>query len=209
MKKCRVILLFAIMCFFTVVLRAERSDGNPENPRLTKSPPVRAITHGPKYHWFGYYDKYQFDPTGRFVLAMEVDFEGRSPRADDVIKVGMIDLMDNDRWIELGETRAWNWQQGCMLQWLPGSMSKVIWNDRQGDKFVSHVLDVFSGEKKTLTGPVYSISPDGKTAIFPDFRRLNDLRPGYGYAGIADPFGDDIAPEKSGIWKMDMETGKI
>jgi len=34
---------------------------------------VRAITRGPKYHWFGYYDKLQFDPTGRCVLGMEVD----------------------------------------------------------------------------------------------------------------------------------------
>ncbi len=49
-------------------------------------PPCRAITHGPKFHWFGYYDKKQFDPTGRYVLGMEVGFTGRSPQPDDVIK---------------------------------------------------------------------------------------------------------------------------
>jgi hypothetical protein len=65
-------------------------------------PPVRAITRGPKFHWFSYYDKLQFDPTGRYALAMEVDFEHRTPRADDVIRVGMVDLADGDRWIELG-----------------------------------------------------------------------------------------------------------
>ena len=48
-------------------------------------PPVRAITRGPKFHWFGYYDKLQFDPAGRHVLANQVDFEHRSPRAEDVI----------------------------------------------------------------------------------------------------------------------------
>ena len=47
-------------------------------------PAVRAITRGPKFHWFGYYDKLEFDPTGRYVLGMEVDFEHRSPRPDDV-----------------------------------------------------------------------------------------------------------------------------
>ena len=78
---------------------------------------MRAVTRGPKHHWFAYYDKWQFDPTDRFLLGMEVDFEHRSVKADDVIKVGMIDFQDNDRWIELGETRAWCWQQGCMLQW--------------------------------------------------------------------------------------------
>src|SRR6185369_6838399 len=103
-------------------------------------PPVRAITKGPKFHWFGYYDKLEIDPTNRHVLGMEVGFENRTPTPDDVIKVGMVDLQDGDRWIELGESRAWCWQQGCMLQWLPGSSSEVIWNDRDGDHYVSHVL---------------------------------------------------------------------
>jgi hypothetical protein len=64
--------------------------------------PVRAITRGPKFHWFGYYDKLQVDSTGRYVLGMEVDFEHRGPRPQDTIRVGMVDLRDNDRWIELG-----------------------------------------------------------------------------------------------------------
>ena len=89
-------------------------------------PPTRTITRGPKHHWFSYYDKLEFDPTGRYVLGMEVDFEHRSPGPDDVIKVGMVDLETNDRWIELGETRAWCWQQGCMLQWRPGSETEIL-----------------------------------------------------------------------------------
>lgn len=62
--------------------------------------PVRAITRGPRFHWFGYYDKLQFDPTGRYVLGMEVDFEHRSPRADDVIRIGMVDLADKAETLE-------------------------------------------------------------------------------------------------------------
>ena len=69
-------------------------------------PPIRQITKGPKFHWFGYYDKFQFSTDNRFVLANEADFEGRSPRMDDTIRVGMVDLHDQDRWIELGSTRA-------------------------------------------------------------------------------------------------------
>ena len=42
-----------------------------------KNVPIRAITKGPHYHWFGYYDKWQFDPTGRYVLGMQVDFQHR------------------------------------------------------------------------------------------------------------------------------------
>src|SRR6187402_1352162 len=79
-------------------------------------PPVRAITRGPRHHWFGYYDKFQFDVSNRFVLGLEANFEHRMPRPDDVIGIGMVDLQDVDRWTPLGESRAWNWQQGCMLQ---------------------------------------------------------------------------------------------
>lgn len=171
-------------------------------------PPVRAITRGPKFHWFGYYDKLEFDPTGRYVLGMEVDFEHRSPRPDDVIKVGMVDLKDGDRWIELGESRAWNWQQGCMLQWLPGSRTEVLWNDRDQDRYVCHILDVHSRKKRTLPAPVYTVSPDARWGVSPDFRRLNHVRPGYGYAGIPDPNRDVPIPEDSGIWKVDLQTGR-
>ena len=168
---------------------------------------MRPITSGPKHHWFGYYDKLQFDPSGRYVLGMEVDFEHRSPTSEDVIRVGMIDLADGDRWIELGETRAWCWQQGCMLQWIPGSDREVIWNDREGDRFVCHVLDVHSGKKRTLGNPIYTVSPNGRTAIGADFRRINHMRPGYGYAGLPDPNRELLAPDDAGIYSVDLETG--
>ena len=171
-------------------------------------PPTRIITRGPKHHWFGYYDKLQFDPSGRYVLTMEVDFEHRSPRADDVIKIGMIDLQDSDRWIELGESRAWNWQQGCMLQWIPGSQSEILWNDREGDRFVCHILNVNTQRRRTIPHAIYSLSPNGKTAVTADFRRIADVRPGYGYAGLKDPHHADLAPEDSGVFRVDLATGK-
>lgn len=171
-------------------------------------PPVRAITRGPKHHWFSYYDKLEFDPTCRYVLGMEVDFEHRSPKPDDVIRVGMVDLEDGDKWIELGQTRAWCWQQGCMLQWRPGSKTEVLWNDRQGDRFVCHILDVETRKKRTIPHPVYTVSPDGRWGVAPDFRRVNDMRPGYGYTGLPDPNTEVLAPEDSGIFRVNLETGE-
>jgi hypothetical protein len=177
-------------------------------PQAGSLPPVRAITGGPKSHWFANYDKLQFDPGGRYALGMEADFEGRPPAPDDVVGVGMVDLREGDRWIELGTSRAWNWQQGCMLQWLPGSRAEVIWNDRQGDRFVCHVLDVGTRSRRTLPAPVYALSPVGSWAIATDFRRLFHTRPGYGYAGVPDPNHDVRAPDDSGIWRIDLRTGR-
>ncbi|MEX2579950.1 MAG: hypothetical protein WD342_12905 [Verrucomicrobiales bacterium] len=171
--------------------------------------PVRTITRPPGHHWFGYYDKEQFDPSDRFVLGMRVDFEHRTPEPEDTIQIGMVDLEEKDRWIPLGGSRAWNWQQGCMLQWLPGSASKVLWNDREKDRFICRILDVFTGEQQVVPHPVYSVSPDGKTAVAPDFARIADVRPGYGYAGLPDRHGDDLAPEQSGIFRVDLENGDV
>jgi hypothetical protein len=173
-----------------------------------KPPPVRIITRGPKFHWFGYYDKLEFDSTNRYVLGMEADFEHRTPKPSDAIRIGMVDLVDNDRWIDLGQSTAWCWQQGCMLQWIPGSKSEIVWNDREGDHFVCHILDVSSGRKRTLPHPIYALCPDGKTAVTTDFSRLHDTQPGYGYAGVPDPYAAEQAPEASSIDRIDLVTGE-
>lgn len=95
-----------------------------------------------------------------------------------------------------------------MLQWLPGSASEVLWNDREGDRFVCRILDVKTKAARTLPVPVYCVSPDAAWGVAPDFRRLNDCRPGYGYAGLPDPNRDVKAPADAGIWKVDFRTGK-
>jgi hypothetical protein len=83
-----------------------------------------------------------------------------------------------------------------------------MWNDRQGHRFVCHILDVETRQSRTLLHPFYTISPDGRTAVAPDFRRINDMRPGYGYAGLPDPDADVLAPEDAGISRLDLESGE-
>lgn len=173
----------------------------------TGLPATRVITRGRKFHWFGYYDKLEFDPTNRYVLGMEVEFEHRSPTPEDEIAVGMVDLQVADRWIELGRSKAWCWQQGCMLQWIPGSANEILWNDREDDHFCCRILNVESGRLRTVPHPVYALSPDGKAAVSLDFGRLNDVRPGYGYVGVADLYAEELAPEESGLFHVDLQTG--
>jgi hypothetical protein len=182
-------------------------------PGDEKLPSIRKLTQGPKFHWFGYYDKLQFDPTGRFVLGAQVDFEHRSPTPEDEIRVGIIDTakgdtQKGDTWKEIGRTKAWNWQQGCMLQWMPGSKTDVVWNERDGDRFVSRIHNTRTGQSRIAGAAIYALSPDGRTAVAPDFRRLNVTRPGYGYAGIPDPNDGVVAPDNAGIWKQDLRSGK-
>ena len=61
-----------------------------------------------------------------------------------------------------------------MLQWLPGSSSEVIWNDRLDDQFVCLHPRHQDRPETHHPAPVYAFSPDGKQAVAPDFRRIND-----------------------------------
>ncbi|MBN2327608.1 MAG: hypothetical protein JXR73_10680 [Candidatus Omnitrophica bacterium] len=170
--------------------------------------PCEEVTAGPQSHWFSYYDKFQFDPSGRYVLGMEIGFNDRPPEAGEAVKLGMVDLQDGNKWIEFGESRSWGWQQGCMLQWLPGGDAEVIYNTLMDGRYVSVIQDVFTGEKRVLPRPIYSVSADGKRAVVPNFSRLNEMRPGYGYEGVPDPWADVNQPKGDGIYCMNLETGE-
>ena len=167
---------------------------------------VKAITKGPKFHWFSFYDLHQFDPTNRYALGMEVDFEGRSPTSEDTIKIGIIDLENDCKWTEIGSTTAWSWQLGCRLQWLPGSSDEVLWNERKDNHYVCRIYNVKTGESRILPRPVYSVSPDGQKAYTYDFERVGFR--GYGYDGVEAAYKYKAAPEETGVYLLDMNTGE-
>ena len=115
-------------------------------------------------------------------------------------------LQDNNRFIPLAESDAWCWQQGCMLQWLNDTETDIIYNDREGDHFVSRILNVKSGRCCTLDSPIYCLSPDGKWALSLNFSRLDRERPGYGYPGAYDKNESVKVPDDEGIRLVDLKN---
>lgn len=74
---------------------------------------------------------------------------------------------------------------GANLQWVGRSNRLVVYNDRQcffgttADDLCAVVHDVVSGKRlRTLPRPVFSLSPDGKTATSVDLIRLQKVRQG-------------------------------
>jgi len=187
------------------------------NSTDAKYPQAVRITDGgteenPAYHGFFFYncapeDLLQFDPTGRYMLGMSVSIEGREVTATDKGEIGIIDLKDNNKWMKVGQTTAWNWQQGCRLEWIPGSSDEIIWDDRSDDgkSFVSRIYNTKTKETRTLPRPVYTVSPDGSTALTHDFERME--HGGTNFVGIPDKFKKQWAPQGTGIWKMDIKSG--
>ncbi|MCK4282902.1 MAG: hypothetical protein KAX44_01190 [Candidatus Brocadiae bacterium] len=178
-------------------------------PGDSSFPPAVPVTSGPGHHFFGYYDKTPWDATGRYILALETGFADRPPEPDDVAAVGLIDTENDCAWQPLTQTTAWNWQQGAMLQWLPGASDRlIVYNCLHKGHFAGVIRHAFRDEERLLPRPVYALSPDGRTAFSTNFARIADTRPGYGYVGLADPWKDDPHPEDDGIYWMDIEKGE-
>jgi hypothetical protein len=161
----------------------------------------------PVYTGFFFYQCLQFDPSDRYLLAMKVHFQNRLVEPADRADIGYLDLRNQNKWTKIGESTAWNWQQGARLQWRPES-NEIVWNDRadDGKSYVCRVHDFRTGRKRTLPRPVYDLSPDGAAALTHDFERMKHR--GTDYVGLEDRYKDQIAPRETGIWKMDMNTGR-
>jgi hypothetical protein len=160
----------------------------------------------PAYTGFFFYQCLQFDTSGRYLLAMRVYFQNRLVQSSDRADIGLVDLKNQFKWTKIGESTAWNWQQGARLQWRPGS-EEIVWNDRSDDgkHYVCRVYDFRTGKNRTLPRPIYDVSPDGATALTHDFERMKHA--GTDYVGIEDKYKDQIAPQETGIWKMNLNTG--
>ncbi len=183
-----------------------------------KYPKAVRITEGgtpdnPEYHGFFFYncapkDLLQFDPSGRYMAAMRVKIEGREVLPDDTATIGIIDLENKNQWTTVGYTTAWNWQQGCRLEWIPQSHTEIIWDDRaeDGKSFVSRIYNTETKKTRKLPRPVYTVSPDGRTALTHEFERME--HGGTNFVGISDKYKSQWAPAETGIFRMDMQTGK-
>ncbi len=173
--------------------------------------PCRIFQTPPGQHFFfGYYDKSPLDATNRRLLAQRAAFVSRMVKADDVLELGVFDWREHPVFVPLAETRAWNWQQGCMLQWLgPDHHDRLLYNDRQGGQFVSVILDVESGARTALPMAVYAVDRQGTLALCIDNERHYWFRPGYNYQGVVNPAKQAPLDPGDGIWLLDLKRGDV
>lgn len=161
------------------------------------------------HYFFGYYDKSQLNASSTKLLAMRVDFIDRLPTRFDRCVIGYFDLVGAGQpFVEVGQSHTFNWQQGCMLQWLgPDHETKIIYNDLENGHYASIILDLVSGERSVLPMPIYTVALDGKSAFCIDHERHYFCRRGYSYDGVVNmEKNKDVVPG-DGIWRLDLETG--
>jgi len=178
------------------------------NERPLPTARIHQVTSGPRHHFFGYYGICPWNKSGRYMVCLESDFQDHFPAANEPATIGLIEC-DSGKLNRIGQTHAWNLQQGAMLHWNPLEPERqIIYNDRRDSKIVSVVLDVHSGTRRVLPRPVSAVSHSGKYALSLTYGRLARLRKTVGYSGTTDPNPDAAAPENDGVFLMDLRTGK-
>jgi len=161
--------------------------------------------------FFGYYDISPFSKNDKYILAQKTSITNRPPLKNDLLSVGYFNIDDNNKFIELGKTSTWNWQQGSRIQWFNKDKQneEIIYNKIISGKYGSVVQNVSSGEIiREYNSPIYSIPDSGKYAITLDFGRLGVYRPGYGYINY-NYKNNEKAPKDDGMWLLDMDTGNV
>ncbi|MGH9833267.1 MAG: hypothetical protein ACREBD_14100 [Blastocatellia bacterium] len=172
---------------------------------------VRTLTSGPKHHFFGYYGIPPWNKSQKYLVCLESDFQDHLPSADEPAAVGLVDAQTGE-FRKVGETRAWNLQQGAMLYWNPlDPENEIIFNDRkasQPGKIISVALNVKTGKRRDLPLAIAGVSHNGRYALSLDYGRLHRLRPVVGYVGAVDPNPNSPRPANDGVFLMDLKTGE-
>jgi len=146
-------------------------------------------------YFTGYYDKCDWNASQTRIMSHRTTIADRMPVGDEAIDVGFFDLDRQGKFEKVGQSRAWSWQQGAMLQWDPAEPeSTLLYNDCRDGQFVCVRKNIHTGAEDVLPRPVAAVSRDGKTAMSINYSRLAKERPGYGYEAVPDKFGDRNAP---------------
>ncbi len=176
---------------------------------------VRVSPDDPMHeYFFGYYDKSPWDADDRYMLCLRANDTWSDVSPKEPADILLIDTQKADdapdRVEKIAETRSWNVQQGCMLQWLgPDYQRKILYNDFRDGRYCSVILEMGTGKERIIDAPVYTVSEDGKFALTLDFSRLYNLRPGYGYYNLPELTKGVALPDTPCIWTINIENRNI
>lgn len=160
-------------------------------------------------YFFGYYDKPALNRDNTLLLCHRVAFDGRDVKDGDIAEIGYIRL-ENGHFTKIDQTLAWNWQQGCQLQWLPPSYDdQIIYNTIINNSFASVIYTISNCQKQVIPFPIYAIHPSGKEALAIQYERHYWCRPGYSYQNIKNEKWNKLMSEEDGIFKIDLESGLV
>jgi hypothetical protein len=166
------------------------------------------VTPADEQCFFGYYDIPGFDLDDQRHLVHRVPFRNRLQQPADVAEIGVVDLATQEL-TPFATTKAWNFQQGSMLQWLGDQKDVAFYNTATPEgEYRSMVHNVVTGERHELPMALANVARDGSCGVSINFDRVFDFRPGYGYCQKRDPWFDVKHSAEDGVWLVDIAEAK-
>lgn len=173
--------------------------------RITTNYNYTIYASNKRHTFFGYYDKTPFNDAGNVILAQATDMKNIPLKKPYFAEIGYFKIENPTKFIPVGQTDTWCWQQGARLMWFPHTENKlIIYNKIINNKYASVIQDVYSKKIiKQLDFPIYDIDSSGKYAATLNFSRLGMLRPGYGYVNFPKQAVTDLSED--GVWICDLK----
>jgi hypothetical protein len=190
------------------LIRATLDEQFPRYTDYDPDVPVWCVTPDETGFIHRFFETSPIGPDRRTMALTRFPVEHRVPEPGEKAEIVTVDLRTGDR-ETVARTAGWDTQVGAHVQWGPDG--DLFFNDLDTDQWEPYGvrLDVETGERTALGGPVYDVSPDGQFAAGPNLLGTRVTQHGYGAVVPEDvlPAHDD-APADDGVWLTDTETGE-
>ncbi|MEX2411812.1 MAG: hypothetical protein WD607_10685 [Candidatus Paceibacterota bacterium] len=156
----------------------------------------------------GYYDNSPFQPENDKILLLHANQQSawKKPTGKNLTSILLVDWQKQKVIRELGQTRAWNWQQGSRAIWI--NKKQIIFNDydKSENKYISRLFSVEGEELLRLPIPLQAW--DGVKGRIYSFKyeALTHFRSDYGYFNHK---VNDYNFEDNKIESYSLESGKL
>lgn len=148
--------------------------------------------------FFGYFDKTPWSQDMRKAVFHEI-------RTDDLVNICVYSSNGITR---IGSTPLWNYQQGAMCQWHPSRSKQIIYNDVVDGEWGARIVTDHGDEVGRINFPIQVIHPTANKGLSLNYKRLDRIRPEYGYSEPTTVFSATQSYKKDGIWSVDLSTGE-
>lgn len=147
--------------------------------------------------FFGYFDKSPWSPQMNKAVFHEV--------ADDD-HVNIV-VYDEGGVTSVGRTPLWNYQQGAMAQWHPARSDQVVFNDLVEGDWGTRIVTADGEDLSVVQFPIQVIHPTRNEGLSLNYKRLDRIRPEYGYSEPTNRFSSRQPYDEDGVWKVDLSDG--
>jgi hypothetical protein len=213
MKATSLVMFPALILFAMMSADATGEDG---------SVTVEQITRGPKNHFFGYIGHgvtIPWNASGRYLVALRVDFHDRLPQPGEVAEIVLVDTQNEYRVEPVERTLAWNLQQGTMLFWnADAAETQFLFNDLDAETGAVFTVLYDIAERRRVREYRFGnesianggVSPAGRSFAGINYGKISRSRRVISYAGASDHTADEnpANPDFDGLFRVEIATGK-